>query len=195
MSKFIKTLLFSGLGAILGLATVGMKSSYAASFSQIVNLNATTSNNRVQLNLNAGIYDVEYIGIAEGGQYDAWSAWRLGPSTPSGCNNLGTNCSTGWLNTYYYNIASSNFTGALSSNDLYATPLLAKQNGVDTTFSLTQNNLVSFYILDRPYTDNSGGISLRVTSRVVTPEPITLAGLGVVGMVGLTMRRKKPVAA
>jgi hypothetical protein len=42
--------------------------------------------------LDAGTYQVSFIGIADGGQFDAWN-----PSgTVSGCNVSGANCAEGW---------------------------------------------------------------------------------------------------
>ncbi len=65
--------------------------SFANADAAIVNINSKTNgtNNPIILTLSAGIYNVTPIGIADGGDYNAWNAW----GNTSGCDGDGANCS------------------------------------------------------------------------------------------------------
>ncbi|NCR44162.1 MAG: hypothetical protein GPJ09_07665 [Microcystis aeruginosa SX13-01] len=108
--------------------------------------------------LPAGDYKVEYIGVAQGGQYNAWSAW---PSRDR------------WLNNYV--ISSSQFSNIYNGERIWADPSTALANAKNTNFVLTKDGNVTFWIDDSVYEDNTGGISLRVTSIPTPATNITLS--------------------
>lgn len=133
-------------------------SSTGADAATIINVDATTNNkaNPVVQFLKAGTYEVRFVGTSEGGQYDAWSLW----SFTTGCDEKGENCITGWVNEY--NIASREFTIAIPSTNKYATPEQALAKAQNTSFTLTSDGQVSFFIGDELPPDNRGGVSLAV---------------------------------
>jgi hypothetical protein len=182
----------------------------------IVNINAraNSENNTVELFLEAGIYDVNPIGIADGGAYDTWNAWSsTSCSDPYGCQRTIPTTVTGWMNNYC--VKSSNFEfvevdGAVLSpvntpgsglesfyyidnyylvtdGLVYPTALNALAGSQSSKFSLTTAGLVEFFIPDHSYAlgDNSGGISLNI---VPLPGAVWLLGSGLIGLVGF--RRK-----
>ena len=112
---------------------------------QIININARSSSG-VTLALTSGTYRVTMIGTANGGAYNAWSAWSSGNQ---------------WLNTY---AITSNELGTIRVNDgtRYSTAIEALNNAIDANFTLTNNENVRFYIIDTPYSDNRGGVSLSI---------------------------------
>jgi len=141
---------------------------------------------KVSLALDAGTYNVNVIGVADGGLYNAWNAW----GRTYGCDSSGANCTNGWVNNYTFSSAElgvQTFTDGI----IYASSLLALDNAIDSTFTLTSAAVVDFYISDRPYYDNLGGMSLDVTGHMSVPEPSILAllGIGIVGL-GFTRSRK-----
>ena len=155
----------------------------AATFNQIVNIDSTqnSASNPISLMLSAGTYSVDYIGTSDGGAYDGWNAW--GTSTGNG---------TGWMNRY--TVFTTDFTQEYTSPSVYNTPLLALQNAVDSTFTLTSDTLVNFSIRDSAYGDNAGGVSLRVASVAsqAVPEPASMLGLLAVASIGVSsLKRKK----
>ncbi len=112
-----------------------------------------TTYNPIEVSLAAGTYTV----TAFDGTYSAWTAWTDQHS---------------WLNSY--SLSSDEFDAYLVTNGQYDTPELALLNAVSTSFTLTSDGTVSFFIMDDPYGDNFGGISLeisRVTSRLPIPNP------------------------
>jgi len=129
----------------------------------IVNINSVTNHdgNPVSIFFNAGTYDVTPIGVDNGGAFNAWNAW----SYVAGCDSNGENCSYGWLNRYY--IYSSEFGEMLlTDHNRYANQSLALSNAISTSFTLTNDATVDFYIWDgdngSESWDNSGGISLDI---------------------------------
>jgi len=156
----------------------------------IINLDAYDSSASnpvvVSLSLDAGTYNVTPVGIVDGGQYNAWNAWGY----VSGCDATTGICSIGWINNY--TLSSSELgTQTFSSGVRYQTDLLALQNAVASSFSLSTAQTVNFYIADNPYYDNLGGMSLDVTAVNPVPEPTTalLFGAGLVGLA--SCRRRK----
>jgi hypothetical protein len=110
--------------------------------------------------LPAGDYKVEYIGVAQGGQYNAW--------------NYRYNYYPWWSNQYQIDSSEFSFsTGRLSEN--WGSDTLALANAKNTTFVLTKDGNVTFWIYDTLYDDNTGGISLRVTSIPTPATNITLS--------------------
>lgn len=131
----------------------------------IVNINAKTSSkkNPVSLELKEGIYFVTVIGVSEGGAYDAWKPWFYKEK-----KNKDGEWVKGWINKYSY--SSSEFSEVtLYDSNLYETPSIALVNAIDSKFSLKNKALVYFYIIDSPYVDNEGGISLQI-ARLDKPD-------------------------
>lgn len=148
----------------------------------IINLDASSSSvARHTISLSAGIYKVEFIGIADGGKFDAWSAW----SSTAGCDSNGLNCGRGFLNTAFFN--SAQFARVrIGGYERYLTSALALSNAEGTTFELNTAGNVQFYISDTHYGDNRGGLSLRVTQ---VPEPSTLILFAVTVLMMLRVRK------
>lgn len=139
----------------------------------IINIDATTNNkeNPVSQFFEAGTYEVKAIGTPEGGQFDAWSLWNF----TTGCDEKGENCITGWVNEY--NIGSSEFKINIPSSGKYSTPEQALKSAQTTSFTLTSNGQVNFFISDELLPDNRGGMSLAVKKvRQASPYPELGAG-------------------
>ncbi|MFE1744044.1 hypothetical protein [Coleofasciculus sp. H7-2] len=124
----------------------------------VINIDATTNNkeNSVVQFLTAGTYEVRVVGTSEGGRYDAWSLWNF----TTGCDEKGENCITGWVNEY--NIMSSEFTINIPSSGKYSTAEQALALAQNTSFTLTSDANVNFFIGDDILPDNRGGVSLAV---------------------------------
>lgn len=139
----------------------------------------------VSLALDAGIYDVNVIGVAEGGLYNSWNAW----GNTYGCNSSGADCTHGWVNNYTF---SSTELGVQTFSDgiRYSSSLLALDHSVNSMFMLTSAAVVDFYIPDSSYSDNLGGMSLDVTEHLSVPEPSILA-LFCTGIIGLGFARRR----
>jgi predicted nucleic acid-binding Zn-ribbon protein len=108
--------------------------------------------------LPAGDYKVEYIGKSQGGIFDAF--------------NFVNNRAGSWANAY---IITSNEFNISISNGTFVTEAMALANAKNTTFILTKDGNVTFWIYDTLYEDNTGGISLRVTSIPTPATNITLS--------------------
>ena len=151
----------------------------------IVDINAITNSesNSVILSLAPGTYVVNPIGIADGGLYNSWNAWEGGSNPPS---------HAGWLNNY--SLSSTEFnTYTVTDNTIYSTDLLALDNALSTSFTLSAAADVNFFIIDSPYFDNLGGMSLDVSadvSAVPIPAAAWLFGTALIGFVGMSRRRK-----
>ncbi|MFM6436230.1 MAG: cadherin repeat domain-containing protein, partial [Microcystis panniformis] len=124
---------------------------------KIINIEARWGRSVTEF-LPAGDYKVEYIGIAQGGQYNAWSAW--------GSRDR-------WLNNYV--ISSSQFSNIYNGEKIWSDPSTALTNAKNTTFVLSKDGNVTFWIDDSVYEDNTGGVSLRVTSIPTPATNITLS--------------------
>lgn len=74
-------------------AAIALAAASGASAATLVNVNAATNAGTV-VGLTAGTYTVEFVGMADGGAYNAWNAWQ---GDTVGCNGAGENCSRGWL--------------------------------------------------------------------------------------------------
>ena len=121
----------------------------------IVDLNAGVNAraNPVWLYLDSGTYDVQPVGVEEGGLYNAWNAW--------GSVNAGQG--RGWFNRYGL---SSLELGEMTTgfNGVYATAREALAHARAITFTLSQPNWVAFFTTETQNLDNNqGGMSLRVS--------------------------------
>lgn len=139
-------------------ATTSKSSSSGTELATVIDIDATANNktNAVVLFLTAGTYEVNVIGSSQGGKYDAWSLWNF----TTGCDEKGENCVTGWVNEY--NITSREFTINVPSTGKYATAEQALANAKGTSFTLTSDGQVNFFVSDDLPPDNRGGISLAV---------------------------------
>ena len=153
---------------------------------------STTGANAVTLNLDAGIYNLNFVE----GAFTAFTRF----SSVSGCDGLGAKCITGFENSARYVIdgttflfgdgAASGGLGPQATGGYYASAAqsFSASSAFSTTFSLAVPGSVSFYLFDDNLGDNSGGVSLAVAA---VPEPATwmFMLLGMAG-IGFTMRRK-----
>lgn len=149
--------------------TSSQKASSGTEAATIVNIDAKTNNkaNPVVQSLAAGTYEVSVIGKSQGGKYDAWSLWNVNLE----CDEKGENCLTGWVNEY--NITSREFSINIPTSGKYATEKQALDKAQSTSFSLSSDGQVNFFITDDIMDDNRGGISLsvkKVRSASVYPE-------------------------
>lgn len=151
----------------------------------------------------AGTYKITPIGIADGGQYDAWNAWGAGEF--SDCDDLGL-CSRGYINSYSFGFVGQNdfvteiatVGGSVADGTAlaYQTPMLALANAGSWVFNLEHASRLYFYLRDGEisYGDNVGGMSLRIQA---IPEPNTnilvLSGLLVTALSVLRHHRRVPV--
>ena len=164
----------------------------------IVDLNGVTNAstngaNAVTLNLDAGVYNLNFVE----GAFTAFTRF----SSVTGCDGLGAKCVTGFENSARYVIdgttflfgdgAASGGLGPQATGGYYSTAAqsFAASSAFTSTFSLAAPGSVSFYLFDDILGDNSGGVSLAVAA---VPEPATwmLMLLGMAG-VGFSMRRKE----
>ncbi len=195
----------SVLAALSILAMVVAASPAAAQ--QVININALDSNGQQAVALGPGTYSVNLIRTADGGLYNAWNPWGS-----TNCTSPGTSC-TGWvddfgitydgLTTIYVNgLHYLTDTDALAANQAIiasdsATFSPDQQTGITNSggslmFTLAAPTTVTFGIFDTPYYDNTGGISLSLSSvSGSVPEPATWAMilLGFAG-IGFAMRRR-----
>ncbi len=141
----------------------------------IVNLDAVahTISSPLVLTLDPGTYTVTPIGVADGGAYNAWSAW---------------NDPDRWVNNY--SLSSSEFEAYTMQDGVeYTTDTMALANALSTSFTLTSTTDVNFYIWDSYYLDNLGGISLNISS-VPVPAAAWLFGSGLIGLIGVARRSR-----
>lgn len=166
---------------VISLALIAMLANQITTVNAaIVDINAKTNSasNPVVLSLGPGTYTVTPIGVADGGLFNAWNAWDGGCCPPS---------YAGWINDY--SLSSSEFSGyTMSDHTIYSSDLLALANAVSTSFSLSSVVDVNFYIVDDPYFDNLGGMSLNV-SAVPIPASIWLFASGIIIFAGRLKRQ------
>ena len=163
-------------GILLLLGTVGVGTIPAA----IINIDARNNHtlNPVIVFFEAGTYNLNPIGVADGGAYNSFSADDGNNST--------------WL--WRYTMESDEL-GFIQVNHLpYSnTEMEAFATAVSTSFTLTSSADVSFYIYDGPggylwSNDNVKGISL---STVPLPGAVWLLGSGLIGIVGVRRKFEK----
>lgn len=204
MKFIINKIRWMFLIASIGVLYVGNANAY------IINLDASKNGyaNPVELFLSAGTYDVDVIGVAGGGKWNAWTAWdlnnpnNLSPvcALPEGCERTKPTTDIGWLNTF--SLSSADLVDVMINGDVatpdlngrykvgpyvvYQNPLSALANAWSAEFTLLSAGTVSFMVPDSATYDNSGGISLHV---VPEPSIIALLALGLVG-IGFSHRKK-----
>ncbi len=156
-------------------------STTSASF--IVDLDANP-NSPVYLTLEAG----DYQATPFAGTYTAWNAWA---SVSGGIDDYPISFDqrppVGWLNSYTINDV------LYSDGFLYYTAEDALANAVTAYFTVETQQTVKFQIQDSPVYDNWGGISLdvqRVNSSVPEPATLSLLCIGLLGLVGVSRKKK-----
>lgn len=193
--KIFNKLAMVAAGVVAGFGVMPAEAQ-ASSFNQFINLDAklNSESNAISVNLSAGTYSVDYIGINEGGVYDGWNAWQ---GVVGDCSSDGEGCRRGWRNDY--SISFDDFSQLFATTGVYATPLQALQNAVNISFTLASATTVNFFIGDNYYEDNVGGVSLRLSSDNIStpktvPETASILGLLAVGAIGLsTLKAKKQI--
>ena len=139
----------------------------------IINIDSRTNSilNPIGLSLEAGTYTIETIGVADGGSFNAWSAWASSTcGDPNGCQRTIPTSVTGFLTSYQVNspnILSASVDGVdLSPTDV-ALPLESYfLKTPELTLLVVENGLV--------YPDALSALSGAQTSFV------TLSGAGIV---------------
>lgn len=164
------------------------------------------NSNPVDVYLHEGTYEINPVGVAGGGDWNAWSAWDLTNTNrpicadPNGCQRTSPTTVVGWLNTYSF--ASADIVDVLIDGlpvanavdgiykvgpyMVYPDPLSALANAMTSQFTLTTSGTVSFMVPDSSFGNNLGGMSLHV---VPEPSILALMALGLVGF-GFTNRKK-----
>lgn len=145
----------------------------------------------------AGTYRITPIGIADGGQYNAWNAWGAGEV--SECDEVGQ-CSRGYINSYSFGFVGENdFITEMATvggsvvdgtASAYQTPLLALANAESYVFSVAQPEKLYFYLRDGAnwYYDNAGGMSLSIQA-IPEPKIMTLVISGLL-LAAVSLRRR-----
>ena len=172
-----------------------------ASAATIVNLDGRANasldgSNAVPVVLAPGSYRVTFVD-------DLFTAFnRFGRST--GCDSAGENCSRGFMNGALYSIDGMTFgfgdangrgsVGPVSPGNGYYTDAatsFANSGQYSSTFQVSGNNPVNFYLFDDALSDNVGGVSLSIAA---VPEPATwaflLLGFGAIGGAMRSSRRR-----
>jgi len=170
--------------AALAAGMIGAMSGASATPATAINLDAQDPAG-VTLALEAGSYELRYIGRAEGGLYDSWNSWGF----VSGCGTTPGDCAAGWVNFVGIEGASLPFTYRWDFMR-YATPeaALDAAQGYFNPFTLTLASpaTVRFFVPDFYYSDNTGGISLSLVPQIPEPGTVLLmaAGLGALALRG-----------
>jgi hypothetical protein len=142
-------------------------------------LDSTVLDNAVTLTLDAGKYDVKYVS-------GAWTPW----ADVLGCDQNGAYCENGWVNSFYYETASTSWW--IGDGIRYATAAQAEANGIATNVlqvTLTQAGTLTLSLPDGFAGDNTGTVTLSVSA---VPEPSEAAMLaGGLLLMGAMLRRRK----
>lgn len=150
--------------------------------------------------LDAGTYQINPIGISEGGAYNSWNAWGAGET--SGCDQNGI-CDRGYLNSYSFGyvdaggsvheIATIGGSVVEGTAQAYQTQFLALAHSQSCLFTLTSPTSLYFYLRDGEswYGDNVGGMSLSI--QTVPAPPVSILLLTALCLLGLSKRFGKEV--
>lgn len=186
----------------------------------IINIDARVNgqNNPLSLYFEAGTYSVTPIGTADGGAYDAFTAWlSTSCANVNGCAKTAPTSVTGWMN--LYRISSPDLVAVsvegtpiplvttyppgfqdffletattrifqVDDGNVYPNPLSALAQARSSTFTLSTAGFVNFDISDIALSDNSGGISLSVNA-VPLPPAIWLFASAIFGLIGIRGNR------
>lgn len=153
------------------------------------------------LSLAAGTYSLSYIGQADGGRYNAWTAWSPGGD----CGGGPGSCPNGFINELRIEGVTADplYIGD-HFNPIWPTAAealqAAKTQHSPFTLTLTDPTTVRFLVgegaqfaqtgVDGPaWRDNSGGLSLTI-SAVPEPGPAALMFAGLL-LLGGTVRRRQ----
>lgn len=157
------------------------------SFADIYNISAIHavpgSGSQYAVNLMAGNYTATIVNPEINSDADFW-AW---------------NYRSGWLTGWGASIGNSgayDIVGGLGGpenakgTEQLAYQEAANQNRLTTTFELSTDSTLHFFVLDNLTSDNGGGVSLDITSSVPVPSAILLLGSGILGLAGVSRRKK-----
>ena len=194
------------LAAGVALATVSVGAAHAA----IVDISATRGTG-TDFTFAAGTtYQIQWIGTADGGAFNAWNgACPAGVCPASGWNDTFTVTSSGDPNLEVFTIQSGPFSTALGSLAAFQGAANVAHRTLDPANSFAQ---VDFELIPQPWilsvaqtttvhlhagdgspADNVGGVSLRITA---IPEPASWALMIMgFGAVGAALRSRRPAIA
>lgn len=195
------------IGLVAGAAALALASAAQAS----ITINISATGGPTTYTFDAGSYLVQWIGVADGGAYDAWN-----PNCPTG------DCTSGWRDVFrastdpgpnpelsVFSLAGPAFSSALTSLAAFkAAPTIVNTTltwngssyGVTEFQNMAQPLIVHFDIArtvtfgagDGTPLDNYGGVSLRF-SAVPEPTTWTMMILGF-GASGLALRARRRTA-
>lgn len=200
---------FAGLvaGVAVTLASLGASAPAEAA---IIDISATTTQGAT-FTFDPGTYLIQWIGVADGGAYDAWN-----PNCPTG------DCTSGWRDVFAvttdtgqlidfttYTIPGPTFASPLASITAFkaAPSILASDfhwNGVSFApdgqkliaqpwiVTVDSTTTIGLFIPDATKADNYGGVSLKISA---VPEPSTWAMMILgLGGAGAMLRRRRRLA-
>jgi hypothetical protein len=206
---------------IVFLCLIFLMAGIPTSASSIINLNARTNSfsNPVVLNLQAGTYSVESIGISDGGLYNSLNAWGFTSCTlSSGCDAGIPTVNTGWMSRYdvistnlsdvsvdgvslpavsalpathksFFYVTSTSTYYEVFDGKVFPNAVLALANAHSSAFTVNVDGPVHFAIRDTAYGDNLGGMSLKL-SAIPIPGAVWLFGSALISLVGIGKRNK-----
>ncbi|MDB5423711.1 MAG: hypothetical protein JWQ29_1127 [Phenylobacterium sp.] len=195
--------------AVAGILALGGSTQAGAT---IYNISATAGS-PVVITLAQGSYQISWVGVADGGLYDAWNG-----NCPTGA------CTGGWTNTFNVidlPVNPNNFTVSVFGVGLHATAL-ESLHAIQTSATMVNGDVhvvggvagafipntpialpwiahvdggsFRFAVGDNTLANNFGGVSLDITA---VPEPASWALLvGGFGLAGAALRsRRRPIFA
>jgi K319L-like, PKD domain len=147
------------------------------SYALIVDINAKINNeaNPIEAFLDAGTYQIEVIGTANGGLFNSWSAWSFTTCTdPLGCINTRPTTNTGWLSAFQ--VTSPNITSVAVEGTLFSPESVIPTTGPKGSFFVVSPGATLFRVYDGyVYPDELSSLSRSLSST------FTLGAPGVVG--------------